>query len=214
MLSKVARRSTALGSGDGLTRAELRAVVAEAGLDPAEIDGALAELETRHKTDARLLGLEQYVVAQRSVAGKLDTAVLERAKKLANRSVGIIGEADLDEHGLTWFGRQVSVWISQEGDRVAVVIEERFHNTTRGQLGVGAMFSLMGGAATLVSLAEAGLEPLGFLLGAAIPAVSYAVVRRLHALRIAATRRRLEGLADQLAALLGETSRRALTEGE
>lgn len=215
VLGKVAQRSAALSSGQELTRAELRAVVSEAGLDLAQVDVALAELETQHKADARLLGLEQYVVVARAVEGELDTAVLERANKLVNRSVGIVGKSEVDEHGLSWFGRHVSVSISQDRGHVAVHIEERFHNTTRGQLGAGAMASLMAGAMTLVAAANAGMEPLGFLLGAAIPALAYGAIRRLHRARVAATRRRLEGLGDQLAALLSEASSpKALTDGD
>lgn len=215
VLGKVAQRSAALSSSQGLTRAELRAVASEAGLDIAQVDVALAELETQHKTDARLLGLQQYVVVQRAVAGKLDTSVLERANKLVNRSVGIVGESELDAHGLSWFGRHVSVSITQDGDQIAVHIEERFHNTTRGQLGVGAMLSLMAGAMTLVAAANAGIEALGFVLGAGIPAVTYAAIRRLHTARVAATQRRLEGLGDQIAALLSEAAQaKALTDGE
>ena len=190
-------------------------MVSEVGLDVAEVDVALAELEAQHKTDARLLGLQQYVVVQRAVAGKLDTSLLERVTKLVNRSIGIVGESELDEHGLSWFGRHVSVSISQDREHVAVAVEERFHNTTRGQLGAGSIMSLMAGAATLVAAANAGLEPLGFVLGAAVPAITYAVIRRLHDARIAATQRRLEGLGDQIAALLGEAApTKALTDGE
>ena len=99
------------------------------------------------------------------------------------------------------------------GDRVLVHLEERFHNTTRGQLGAGAALSLMAGAMTLVAAANAGMEALGFVLGAAVPAVTYAAIRRLHTARVAATRRRLEGLGDQLATLLSEVhSDRSLTD--
>lgn len=214
VLGKVAHRSAALRSTEGLTKAELRAAVEEVGLDVAQVDVALAELETQDKTDERFAGLQQYVVVQRAVTGKLDTAALEKANKLINRSVGIVGKSELDEHGLSWFGRHVNVSISQERDHVAVVIEERFHNTTRGQLAVGAMGSLMAGAMTLVAAANAGMEGLGFVLGAAIPAVAYTALRKLHAARCAATQRRLEGLGDQIAAALREAAQtRALTDG-
>lgn len=212
MLGKAAQRS-AHSSSEGLTRAELRSVADDVGLDLAQVDVALAELESRHKADARVLGFDQFVVVERTVEGTIDTAALERAKKIINRSVGIIGQSELDEHGLSWFGRHVSVSISQNHGRMAVHVEERFHNTTRAQLAMGTMFSAMGAVMTLVSLANVGAEGLGFALGALLPVLTYGGLRRLHKARVTSTRQRLEGLGDQLAALLGE-SQRSLGPGE
>jgi hypothetical protein len=201
VLQRVAQR-TPTPAGEGLTRAELQEAVREVGLDVAQLDGALAELETQHKADARLLGLQEYVVLRRVVAGQLDAKALQRANTILNRSVGIIGESERGEQGLSWFGRHVSVTISQADEHIAIHVEERFHNTTRTQLGAGAIFSLMGGAMTLVAAANAGMEALGFVLGASVPALSYVVLRKLHEARVAATKRRLEGLSEELAGML------------
>lgn len=215
VLRNVAQRSVALGDRDGLTKAELQEVVREVGLDVAQVDGALAELENQDKKEARLLGMRQYVVVQRSVEGKLDVTALQRASKLINRSVGTIGKSEVDDQGLSWFGRAVNVSISQAGERVAVQIEERFHNTTRMQLTMGLMFSMMFGMMTLVGLANVGLEALGFALGASVVGAAYAAIRRLHTARVAATQKRLEGLGDQLVEMLkGGAEIKALPEGD
>ena len=112
VLRKVAERSPALGGDGGLTRAELAEVVGEAGLDIAQVDRALAELSTQHKSDSHVLGLQHYALARRQVPGELTPALLQRANKLINRDIGIIGASDIDE------GPEL-VWTPGERDHYA-----------------------------------------------------------------------------------------------
>ena len=206
VLREVAQQSLARTASEGLTRAELEAVVREVGLDPSELDGALARLESRTKNESRILGMRRHVVADRRVAAQLSPERLAQATKLINRSVGTIGRSEADEGGLSWFGRHVNVTVTRAGRQVAVQVEERFHNTVRGRLGLGAMVATMLALASLVGLANLGLEPLGLVLFPLFYLATYVGLRGLHANTVQETQSRLEGLADQLAELFAGDS--------
>lgn len=201
VLREVAQQSLAQTASEGLTRGELEAVVREVGLDPTQLDGAFARLESQTKNESRTLGMRRHVVADRRVPALLSPEGLAQATKLINRSVGTIGQSEADEGGLSWFGRHVNVTITQAGQQVAIQVEERFHNTLRGRLGFGAIVATMVALASLVGLANVGLEPLGLLLFPLIHLAAYVGTRALHANTVQDTQTRLEGLADQLAEL-------------
>ena len=98
----------------------------------------------------------------------------------------------------------MSVTITQERGKISVQLEERFHNTARARLTLGATASVMVGMSALVSFANVGLEPVGLLVAAVLPLLAYGFVRKTHAQKVLATQRRLELLGDQLEMMLGE----------
>lgn len=185
-----------------LTRSELEQAAREAGLDVRNLDTALAELETAGKRGARFAGMRLFVVVRRQVPGSLTQEKLEAAVALINRSIGIIGQHQIVGRALTWFGRHVAVSITEAGPNIEIQIEERFRNTSRGRLAFALGVSVPGGFATLVALANVAMEPLGLLLGLAMPVVSWGLARASHNRGVEATQGQLEVLGDQLAALL------------
>lgn len=179
-----------------LTRAELEQVAAESGLDVRHLDTALAEIELMDKRRARRWGMRLFVVVHRSVIASPSRAQFEAAAALLDRSIGIVGERSLGDGSLTWFGRHVAVSIQREGERVTVRLEERFHRTAEGRLGL----SLLSAVPTGALMFAAG--PLAPVL-AVVPVGIYAAFRLGHRRRIAATEERLERLGDELVRVFG-----------
>ena len=186
-----------------LTRSEIEQVAREAGLDVAHMDTALAEIETGGKRSAHLLGMRLFVVASRTVPGQLTPEKLQAAVALINRSIGVIGEYEINGDALTWFGRQIAVSVTSTGPNISIQIQERFHNTARGRLGLGLSLSMPASFGIFVALAEA-IDVLALGVAAAVPVAALGAVRLLHRRRIDTTEDQLDSLAQQLAKLLRE----------
>ena len=194
VLQRVAELQAAELGHESLSRAELARVVDEAGLDARHLDRALAELDTRDKREARLLGLRQFVLVHRQAEGELDRADLDAAAALLDREVGVLGERQLgdDPPTLTWFGRHVAVSITGRRGTIEIQIEERFVRTARARLGTA-----LSSAAPSLALTTVVAGPLAWGL-VAVPVLAYVGARAFHAGQVATTEARLERLADRL----------------
>ncbi|MEE9386739.1 MAG: hypothetical protein V3V08_25260 [Nannocystaceae bacterium] len=176
-----------------LTRNELQSVATEAGLDVSQLDTALATVDTDDKCRAHSLGLRLFVVARRELDGTLNQTKLESALGVINRSVGVIGQHQLSENELSWFGHHVTVSVTVTDARISIQIEERFRHTAQTRLALA-----LGSGVPTVAAIGAIAGPAGWVLGL-IPLGVYGLVRNRHRQHIYATESRLEQLATTLA---------------
>lgn len=157
--------------GGGLTLEELAEVAREAGIDPAVIRRAAAdvELESRTRTPAsRLAGGPLSWRFERVLEGELPVDRYEDVVALLQRTTGDRGEASLRDRGITWrtgesgeLSRRLVVVRVADG-RTSVTWDEKLTNLAAalfGGLGGGVGVGLGVGAAA--PLWAAGVTVLG-----------------------------------------------------
>ncbi len=157
--------------GDGLTLAELADVAREAGIDPAVIRRAAAEveLESRARTPAsRLAGGPLSWRFERVLEGELPADRYQDVVALLQRTTGDRGEASLRDRGITWRTGESGepsrrlVGVRVEDGQTIITWEEKLTNLAAalfGGLGGGVGVGLGVGAAA--PLWAAGLTVLG-----------------------------------------------------
>ncbi|GEM_PF-4147568 len=197
VLRRVAELSVHAPEGEDLTRAELREVVREAGLDGALVERALGELEVARRATATTAGLRVLAACRRRVRAPMSEVGLQRAVTLLNQHVGTVGEYELSTAGLSWLGRHVSVSVTAKGGELEVDVQERFSRTARTRLSLAAVGSIMAIAPGLAVLFD-GIVLVGVLGIVAAPILAYGAVRLFHNRRVGATQKDIEGLADRL----------------
>ena len=209
-----ATRIQAAGSGDaraeGMTLAELRDVAVEAGIDPAFLSIAAAEIEEGPSTlSRRLLGGPLRISLERRIPGVLPAELLDTLIPMIQSAADAPGQASAVGDTLTWSSnahgntRSLQVLVGPADDDTTLVrLQERV-----GGLAGGLYGGIVGGLGGGVGFGVGGA--LGGLLGSAafglgVPAValagSYGAARFLFGRAVQRRRQALVGLADRLAA--------------
>ncbi len=208
----------------GLTLEELEAIAREAGIDPAMLQEAAAELdsETRQGGLGPLLAGDQIqLTIERSFDGELDTSALESLVPAINAAADITGSVSSVGRTLNFSGggqqstRAVQIMVSSRDGRTTIRIEERY-----GQL-VGALFGGIvggGGVGFGVGLgsgigAAVGSVALTVALPFGAMAATYGIARFAFKRVVARRRRALRKLVDQVGATVAHHGRRSLTDG-
>lgn len=166
-------------SSAGMSLVELEQVAREAGLDPALIRRAAADLDTRvtDRTPSRLLGAPTSLRLERTIDGEVSPDEYDALVAEIQRAVGGMGSASLLGRSLQWTSagggrhrvstRTVQVTVAPKNGRTTIRIEEPV-----GQLAGGLFLGLMGGIGM-------GLMPLvgvgGGYLGMSVAGPGFAI---------------------------------------
>lgn len=209
----------------GLTLEELGAIAREAGIDPALIQEAAAELDSEPQEGGLgplLAGDQINLTIERSFEGELDDGGLEALVPFINAAADITGSVSSVGRTLNFSGggqqstRAVQIMVSSRDGRTTIRIEERY-----GQL-VGALFGGIvggGGVGFGVGLgAGIGASIGSALLTVAIPvgalAATYGVARVAFKRVVTRRRRALRKLVDQVGDVVARHGRRQLADGD
>jgi hypothetical protein len=228
-VSLILRRAAELqeeqGAGDrassGLTLADLEEVAREAGLDPALVRRAAAEVgdaggaRTPAFGGSPFLGAPTVLRAERIVDGELPTAEFEAVLDEIRREFNDVGIVSALGRTLAWrsssgahasTGRQISVTVVARGGTTGIRVEESTGGLAGGLFG-GLMGGLGGGGTGIAAGVGMGAFhslPLAAAIWTTLLGGSYVLARTIFA---SVSRRRagaLTGLADRLAGLVEE----------
>ena len=211
------------GAGEsGLTLADLEEVAREAGLDPALVRRAAAEVDAGGGArpapalgGSRFLGAPTVLRAERIVDGQLPAEEFEAVRDEVRRTFNDVGVFSTLGRTLAWRsspvanaasgsqGRQVNVTIVVRGGTTGIRVEETTSGLAGGLFG-GLMGGLGGGGSGIaVGVGLGVLHSMPFAAGILLACVggSYALARTIFT---SISRRRAEtlaSLADRLAEL-------------
>lgn len=195
----------------GLTLGELEDAAAEAGLDPALLRQAAAELDMGSLPEAgsglgtRLAGAPLRTLIERSLSGEVPTSAFASMVPLIQMAADSPGQASQVGNTMTWQSqnpaspRSLQILVTAHGGNTLIRIEERYGALAGGLfggfVGGGSGVSLGIGGAIAGAL---GSVALAVILPVTITATTYLVVRR--SFRSIVWRRRgiLEKLFDTL----------------
>lgn len=209
---------SAPGSG-GMTLADLEEVAREAGLDPALVRRAAAEVGGAGGAPAgslaggsRFLGAPTVLREERIVAGVLAPAEFELLLDEIRRAFNDVGTFSALGHTLAWRsspgphgrhtgGRQINVTVAVRGAETGIRVEETTTQLAGGLFGglMGGLGGGSGGIAVGIGLGALNSGPAAAGIWAAFLAASYGLARTIF---VTMSRRRataLAALADRLA---------------
>ena len=211
-------RRGAAAAARGLSLAQLEEIAAEAGLDPALVRQAVAELDGAAGPGDEVnpfLGAPHTIVVERVVSGVIDERASEALLDTVRSVSSEVGQVSTLGRAFGWRGRlrgaktdvSVSPRETQTVVRVRVALDEVAlgHFMVIGVVGGGA-----GGLFTLGML----LGPLGLAAlaaGAGVAGSAYLTARLTYARQVRRYRGHASALADQLAARVAELVRAAST---
>jgi len=155
--SELQQNEATTESTTGMSLAELEQVAREAGLDPALVRRAAADLDTRvtDQTPNRFLGAPTVLRLERTIDGEVPADEYEQLVLEIQRQLGEVGSATTIGRSLQWTvqsaarrrvsTRTVQVTISPRNGRTTIRIEERLGGLAGGLFG-GLMGGLGGGS--------------------------------------------------------------------
>ena len=213
------------GSDAGMSLADLEAVAREAGLDPALVRQAAAELPAPGQRPlpsgpgARFLGAPTMLRYERVVDGELPPSEYDLLVEEIRRTTNDVGTLSTLGRTLAWsssqsarhargggggVGRAVNVTVVARGGRTAIRVEERVTGLAGGLFG-GLMGGVGGGSSGIavgvgLALFHSASAALG--LWGAIVAGSYGLARTIFTSIVRRRAGELSSLADRLAALV------------
>ncbi|AHG91589.1 hypothetical protein J421_4052 [Gemmatirosa kalamazoonensis] len=216
----------------GMSLADLESVAREAGLDPALVRQAAAELSPRDAAAAALpgpgggfLGAPTLLRYERVVDGEVPPAEYDVLVDEIRRSMNDVGTFSMLGRTLAWGStpamqrgqagsRQVSVTVVARGGRTAIRVEERVTSLAGGLFG-GIMGGVGGGGSGIA--VGTGLAVLHSALAAAglwglLIAGSYGLARTIFTRIVRRRAGQLSSLADRLAGYV-EGTRAGAQEG-
>jgi len=209
-------------SATGMSLAELEQIAREAGLDPALVRRAAADLDTR-VTDRRpsaFLGAPTALVLERTIDGEVPAEEYETMVLEIQRELGGVGSASTLGRSLVWTmtgvdrrrvsTRTVQVTVTPRNGRTTIRMEEPL-----GQLAGGVFGGLMGGLGGGTSGISFGIGMAVFdsapvaagLIGGMIGA-SYLLARTIFGRMVRGRGERLQRLMSRLAEHVATTSAR------
>lgn len=228
-VTRLLRRATELQrampiapASNGLTLAELEDVATEAGLDPALLRQAAAELDVGSLPSAgsgigvHLAGAPFRTVIERTLVGEVPATAFASMVPLIQMAADAPGQASQVGNTLTWQSqnpsnpRSLQILIAAHSGQTLIRIEERYGALAAGLfggfVGGGSGVSLgVGGAiaGTLGSAALAVALPVGIITG------TFFVIRRVFRSIV----RRRRGVLEKLLDTLGEQAVSAMQRG-
>lgn len=200
------RRASAAHVAGGLTLPELERIAVEAGLDPAMVRRAAAELDAprAHGADDRWRGGPRALTIAREIDGEVAVDAAGAADALlaaVRRGPGVgMGTASTLGRTFTWRGQldgaQTDVGVVPAQGRTTVEVRVALDGVAQGTFARWFMAAGSVGA-ILTFTALAGLLGLAALVPAgAVVAVGYVVARRRYAQEVARYAARAQALAD------------------
>lgn len=213
------QESQGSGGDAGMTLADLEAVAREAGLDPALVRRAAAELDERHPSSAtrgggaRFLGAPTVLRFERVVERALGPEDHEAAVDEIRRALDDVGTVSVIGRTLAWSSspaarpgqqsRAIQVTVATRGGRSAIRVEEAAGGLAGALFGgiVGGVGGGGSGIAVGIGLAVMHSVPAAAGIWAALLAGSYALARTIFTGLMRRRAAQLASLADRLAAL-------------
>ena len=205
--------SDAVGrSSAGFSLEEMKAIAAEAGLDPVLVERAARQIpvESRVSWLQRVLGGSVKYRLDAHLRTKLTDESAAHLLSAVRAAVEQQGVGEADSSGLLWnsAGHQVLVSAHAEGDgtRVRVVVDRRASLAVTGALSVLGAFAF---AVAVVASGETGMlesVPLGVSMIVAGAAGSLALGRAAWASSAREIRQRVGSLMDAVGPLLAQTA--------
>jgi hypothetical protein len=214
------------GTSAGMTLADLEEVAREAGLDPALVRRAAADLELTggrgvEPARAGFLGAPTRLRYERVVDGELAADDYEAVVDEIRRTLDDMGLVSTLGRTLAWRTtpgsgrrqarvREVSVTVVARGGKTGIRVEEAATSLAGGLFG-GLMGGLGGGGGGIAMGIGVGVfhSPLAAAgLWAACIAGGYGLARTVFRAAIRERSRTLDGLADRLVAIVDESVRR------
>ena len=200
-------------SATGMSLAELEQVAREAGLDPALVRRAAADLDTRvsDRAPSRFLGAPTKLRLERTIEGEVPANEYEPIVLEIQRVLGEVGSAATLGRSLQWtmtrMGRHrhstrtVQVTITPRNGRTTIRIEEPMMGLAGGVFGglMGGMGGGLSGMAMGIGMGvfQSGLVALGLMTGAV--GGSYLLARTIYG-------RLAQGRGDRLQELMSRLS--------
>jgi hypothetical protein len=207
---KVAARRDGEAAGSGrkeLSVADLERIASEAGIDPARIQEAIAELEAKPRGPIeRLLGAPTEIHLQRTLPVSLTPADLEALAVEIRSGAGEVGHVSLVGNTLTWTSASFQrpgagqITISSLGGETSIRMDA-FMGQIAGGLFGGIGGGMGVGAGTGVAAAVMGVtrDPmLATLVAGAFTGASLLLARTIYSAIAVSRRRRLDLLMQRL----------------
>jgi hypothetical protein len=201
--------SRSLSRREGLSLAELKSIGEEVGIDPARLeDAARSVAERKTSAPSRLLGGPTVLDFERKVQGVFQPDDTPEILSLVRRIMGHQGEVDEIHGSLEW---QVK---GETGNRYVTLTPRDGTTTIRSSANLSNLAVLtflpagvMGAMAPIIGLIKFfkdGSE-VALIVGIAVLAVLYPVLRTIFSRVSTAEAGRLEEVVDELARRIGES---------
>jgi len=209
----------------GMTLADLEEIAREAGLDPALVRRAAAEVQSGAAQPplhggSRFLGAPTRLRHERIVDGELAAEDYEAVVEEIRRTFGDVGMVSVLGRTLSWRttpsmqrhgrrGRDVSVTIATRGGKTGIRVEETTTNVAGGLFGglMGGLGGGGGGAAIGIGMGTMHSVAAGFGLWGALIGGSYLLARTIYGSISRSRAAELATLADRLVAIIEATVR-------
>jgi hypothetical protein len=209
--AELQQRAPEGGGSRGLSLPELEQIAAEAGIDPAHIRRAVAELDAQAGSGERnrFVGESTDAVFERTVDGEVSQAGMADVVDTIRRVTGNFGQVSTVGRALAWSVRRntsfLSVTVTPRDGRTTIRIHEQLGELALswflGLFGVGGV--LGGAVATTVALNDL-LAPLAVAVGGAVLGGGYLAARLAYKAGFEGRRERLRQLTDAVAATVAE----------
>lgn len=211
------------GSATGMTLADLEEVAREAGLDPALVRRAAADLAVTGGAApatpvSRFLGATTHLRYERIVDGELSADAYEVVVEEIRRALDDIGLVSTLGRTLAWRStpgmrhrrshtRDVSVTVVTRGGKTGIRIEESTTSLAGGLFGglMGGLGGGGGGIAMGVGIGAMHSVPIAAGLWLGLIGTGYGLARTIYGAAVRRRGRGLQGLADRLAAVVAES---------
>ncbi len=210
--AELQRQGPSTAAGGGLSLRELEEIAAEAGIDPASLRRAAAELDegkaaTQNEGVARFLGGSPTIRYERTLKGEISTEDLEQLVIPIQRAAQSHGQGGVLGGALTWQykssdgARSLQVVVASRNGRTRISIEERNAGMAwgiyggiigGGGLGAGLGIGLGVGIGALGSALFSVAFPVGAL------GCAYLVSRSVFGSVVRSRQRVLRQLLDEL----------------
>ncbi|HEX3158709.1 MAG TPA: hypothetical protein VHQ45_09335 [Gemmatimonadaceae bacterium] len=201
--------------GSGLSLTELEEVAREAGLDPALVRRAAADVESRQPASvaSRFLGAPTRIQIERTVEGELPPVAFEMLVDEMRRTLGETGQTSVLGRTLAWNitpathrhaqTRRVHVSVVSRAGLTTIRVEESLTALSTGLFGglVGGMGGGSGGIAVGVGLGVFGSALTGAGLWMASVLGAYSLARGIFARKSRGRAAELGAMADRLATI-------------
>ena len=217
--SELQQVDTISESTTGMSLAELEQIAREAGLDPALVRRAAADLDTRvtDQQPSAFFGAPTTLVLERTIDGEVPTEEYEAIVLEIQRELGGVGSASGLGRSLVWTmtthnhrraaTRTVQVTVTPRNGRTTIRVEEPLRPLAGGLFG-GVMGAGLGSGGIVLGIGMSLFDSMPVALGLVGGAVgaSYLLARTIFGRMVHSRGERLQRLMSRLAEHVAATS--------
>ena len=221
--SELQQVDTISESTTGMSLAELEQIAREAGLDPALVRRAAADLDTRvtDQQPSAFFGAPTTLVLERTIDGEVPTEEYEAIVLEIQRELGGVGSASGLGRSLVWTmtthghrrvaTRTVQVTVTPRDGRTTIRIDEPLRPMAGGLFG-GVMGAGLGSGGIVMGVGMRLFDSMPVAMGlvGGVVGASYLVARTIFGRMVRGRGERLQVLMSRLAERVATTSARRL----